>query len=171
MNFNNYPIQNAYTNPISDKYLYDTRKKLYSAPVYSQPTSPPASASSLDDILLQDSTKLLDQVVNTALNITYRLRLYRDITSTLEAKWNELSTGIGELSSFRMGYNMSVERRRSMLEKERTAIEKQQLEHKLQTWEDLSQPIRYLIQDFHKHRELKADQKTLSDQNGTQPNS
>jgi hypothetical protein len=101
--------------------------------------------------------------VNTALNITYRLRVYRSVNEALEAKWNELSSGIGELSSFKIGYNMSVERRRSMLEKERNAIEKQRLEHKLQTWEDLNEPIRYLIEDFHKHRELKNDQKTLSD--------
>jgi len=163
MNFNNYPIPSSYLNPIADKYLYDNRKKLYSAPAYSKPTPSPNPSSSLDDILLQDSTKLLDQVVNTALNITYRLRVYRSVNEALEAKWNELSSGIGELSSFKLGYNMSVERRRSMLEKERNAIEKQRLEHKLQTWEDLNEPIRYLIEDFHKHRELKNDQKTLSD--------
>ena len=166
MIFNTYSRQEPYTNPAFVKYLYDNRKKLYSPASlnpYSNATLSPGSASSLDEILLQDSNKLLDQVVNTALNITYRLRVYHDITSSLETKWNELSAEIGELSSFKVGYNMSVERRRSMLEKERNTIEKQRLEHKLQAWEDLNEPIRYLIQDFHKHRELKNDQKILSD--------
>jgi len=168
MIFNTYSRQEPYNNPAFDKYLYHNRQKLYSSATpnaYSKATHPSVSDNSfsLDDILLQDSNKLLDQVVNTALNITYRLRVYRDITSSLESKWNELSAEIGELKSFKLGYNMSVERRRSMLEKERNTIEKQQLEHKLQAWDDLNEPIRYLIQDFHKHRELKSDQKTMSD--------
>jgi hypothetical protein len=162
MEFGNYKPA-YYDTPIFDRYLYNNRKKLYSAPVHSKSPSASTPSFSLDEILLQDSTKLLDQVVNTALNITYRLRVYRDISSSLETKWNELSAEIGELSGFKIGYNMSIERRRSMLEKERNTIEKQQLEHKLQAWEDLTNPIRYLIQDFHKHRELKNDQETLSD--------
>jgi len=163
MIFNTYSRQEPYANPAFDKYLYDNQRKLYAPCAYPKPGLASSPSSSLDEILLQDSNKLLDQVVNTALNITYRLRVYRDINSSLETKWNELSAEIGALSSFKIGYNMNVERRRGMLEKERNTIEKQRLEHKLQTWEDLNEPIRYLIQDFHKHRELKSDQKTLSD--------
>lgn len=160
---NNLYNQHLYAHPSFDKYIYDKSKQYASAPLYAKTDTAPSPSFSLDEILLQDSNRLLDQVVNTAFNITYRIRIYRDINASLESKWNELSSELGALSGFRLGYNMNVERRKSMLEKERNAIEKQQLEHKLQTWDDLNSPIRYLIQDFHKHREFLSDQKTLRD--------
>ena len=161
MDFSNYSNSGSYTNPAFDKYLYQNRQKLYSPPSYSKPTPHSDNSFSLDEILLQDSSRLLDQVVNTALNISYRLKIYRDTNTALDEKWNEMSAEIGGLSSFRLGYNMNIERRKSMLEKERNSLEKQKLEHKLQTWDDLNEPIRYLVQDFHKHLETKQDQKLI----------
>jgi len=164
---NNYSGSRNYDNPIFDSYLYHNREKLYTSPTpstYSNNDAEPSSSNnsfSLDEILLQDSTRLLDQVVNTALNISYRIKIYRDSNVALENKWNELSSEIGGLNSFSLGYNMNIERRRSMLEKERNSIEKQRLENKLQTWNDLNEPVRYMVQNFHKHLESKQDHKLI----------
>ena len=161
MDFSNYSNSRNYSNPAFDKYLYHNRQKLYSPPSYSTPPSEPDNSFSLDEILLGDSNKLLDQVVNTALNISYRLKIYRDTNIALDEKWNELSAEIGGLSSFQLGYNMNIERRKGMLEKERNSIEKQKLEQKVNTWSDLNEPVRYFVQNFHKHLETKQDQKLI----------
>ena len=161
MDFSNYSRQEPYNNPAFDKYLYHNRQKLYSPPSYSNETPASDNSFSLDEILLQDSSRLLDQVVNTALNISYRLKIYRDTNTALDEKWNELSAEIGGLGSFQLGYNMNIERRKGMLEKERNSLEKQKLEQKVLTWGDLNEPIRYFVQDFHKHLETKQDQKLI----------
>jgi len=124
---NNYSNSRNYNHPAFDSYLYHNQQKLYSSPTpsaYSKDDVPAQNNSfSLDEILLQDSNRLLDQVVNTALNISYRVKIYRDTNVALDNKWNELSAEIGGLSSFSLGYNMNIERRKSMLEKERNSIE------------------------------------------------
>ena len=161
MNFSNYSKQEPYNNPAFDKYLYHQQQKLYSPPSYSTAPPEPDNSFSLDEILLGDSNKLLDQVVNTALNISYRLKIYRDTNIALDEKWNELSTEICGLSSSQLGYNMAIEGRKGMLEKERNSIEKQKLEQKVNTWGDLNEPVRYFVQNFHKHLETKQDQKLI----------
>jgi len=161
MDFNNYSKQEPYNNPVFDKYLYHQQQKLYSPPSYPNETPASDNSFSLDEILLGDSNRLLDQVVNTALNISYRLKIYRDTNIALDEKWNELSEEIGGLSSFQLGYNMNIERRKGMLEKERNSIEKQRLEQKVNTWGDLNEPVRYFVQTFHKHLETKQDQKLI----------
>jgi len=116
---------------------------------------------SITDILKQDSHALLDKAVNTALSVSYRVKIYKDTQFSLEEKWNELSAQIGELYSFSLGHNMNIERRKSMLEKERNATERLSLENKLQTWKDLNEPVNAFIDYFHKEKSSRLDQKIL----------
>ena len=111
--------------------------------------------SSLDDLLGQESKALLDRAVGVACGIVYRLQLYRKSAYVLEQKWNELSRDIGELSGFKTGYNMNVERKRSMLLKERNSIELAMLENKHETWKDLNEPTYRFTETFHKAAEAK----------------
>jgi len=126
---------------------------------------PPVSDNSfsLDEILLQDSHTLLDKAVNTALSISYRVKIYKDTQFSLEEKWNELSSQIGALSTLPLGENMNIERRKSMLEKERNATERLFLENKLQTWKDLNEPVNPFIDYFHKEKASRLDQKILGE--------
>ncbi|RLF29178.1 MAG: hypothetical protein DRN14_02715 [Thermoplasmata archaeon] len=161
MDFNNYRTD-SYSNLAFDRYIYHNGQNIYNpkpqAPGQSQATD---DSFSLEEILEQDSNKLLDKVVTTALCISYRLKLYRSTSYQLEQKWNEFSEQIGGLSSFMLGYNQNIERRKSMLEKERTTIEKMMLENKHQTWKDLNEPISYFVDEWHKRQELKQDRKIL----------
>lgn len=153
MDFNNYKSV-AYYTPFFQQYLYSSGKPC-------KPERSPASGFSIEEILEQDSGKLLDKVVNTALSVAYRLKLYRASSYALESKWNELSGQIGELSGFRTGYNMNIERRKSMLEKEKNSLEMRMLENRHETWKDLNEPITYFINEWHKRQELKQDRKIL----------
>lgn len=159
MNFNNYSVQN-YNNPVFDSYLYQVAKPKYHA---SQSDVKPAEndSFSLDDILLQDSTALLDKVINTACSITYRLKIYHDINQSLDEQWNTLRAQVGDISGFYPGTNMNIERKKSMITKELLGIEKQKLEHKVQCWKDLIEPTNYFVDLFHKHISQKADQKIM----------
>ena len=56
---------------------------------------------------------------------------------------------------------MNIERRKSMLEKERNGLEMQMLENKHETWKDMNEPISYFIEQWHKRQELKQDKKIL----------
>jgi len=124
---------------------------------------PEKGSFSLDNILNQDSLALADKAVNTAFSIAYRVQIYRDTRFSLESKWNELSSQIGELSSFYLGGNMNIERRKSMLEKERNGIEHLFLDNKLQTWKDLNEPTSYFLSLWHKNQALKQDRKLLGE--------
>ena len=127
------------------------------APIY--PTK--MNDFSMDDILKQDSHALLDKAVNSALSVSYRINIYKETRFSLEEKWNELSSQIGALSSIPLGENMNIERRKSMLEKERNATERLSLENKLQTWKDLNEPVNAFIDYFHKEKSSRLDQKIL----------
>ncbi len=124
---------------------------------------PENKSFSLDNILNQDSLALADKAVNAAFSIAYRVQIYRDTRFSLESKWNELSSQIGESSSFAHGYNMNGDSQKSMFEKERNAIERLFIENKLQTWKDLNEPTSYFLSLFHKNQELKQDRKFLGD--------
>ena len=154
MDFSNYkPVQ--YYSPHLQHYIYNQTKHS------NTPQQSGDSGFSIEDILEQDSNKLLDKGVNTALSLSYRLRLYRESGYSLQNKWNELSEQIGGLSSFMLGYNMNIERRKSMLEKERNSLELRMFENKHETWKDLNEPISYFIEQWHKRQELKQDKKIL----------
>jgi len=158
MNFNNSDSTYYSNSLISNKYFYLQRAKEYSQPPYSPRQ---AKDTSIDDILLQDSTALLDKLVNTAFTITYRLKLYREINYSLDRQWNEIRAEVSDLSVFYPGSNMNAERRKSMLTKKLLGIEKMKLEHKVQCWKDLVYPTNYFTGLFHKHLEQKADQSIL----------
>lgn len=157
MEFNNYvSVQKGYSHPSFDRYLYAKLSENYKA----EPQTYKKSFS-IDDILDSDQNRLLDKVVNTAFSLTYRLKLYRNSQHSLESRWNELSEQIGELSGFRLGYNMNVERRKSMLEKERGTLERQMLEDKLLAWKDIGYSSQSFTQYFHDNLALKQDRKIL----------
>jgi len=160
MNFNNYS-SGYYNNPIFDKYLYQqiSNQNTYAAKQQEQPSAD--SGFSLDEILLQDSTALLDKVINTACSINYRLKLYHDINKSLDDQWNKLRAEVGDMSSFYPGTNMNIERKKSMITKELLGIEKQRLEHKVMCWKDLIEPTNYFVDLFHKHISQKSDQKIM----------
>jgi len=154
MDFSNYKPVQYYSTQFQD-YIYSQAKHINTPPQVSD------SGFSIEDILEQDSGKLLDKVVSTALSLSYRLRLYRESGYALQNIWNETSEQIGGLSSFMLGYNMNIERRKSMLEKERNGLEMRMLENKHETWKDLNEPISYFIEQWHKRQELKQDKKIL----------
>ncbi len=157
MNFNN-DSQGYYSNPIFDKYLYQkSHQNNYNA----NPHEQPEDNFSLDEILLQDSTALLDKVINTACSINYRLKIYHDINQSLDEQWNTLRAEAGDMSAFYPGTNMNIERKKSMITKELMGIEKQKLEHKVQCWKDLVAPTNYFVDLFHKHQSQKSDQKIM----------
>lgn len=154
MDFSNYKPVRYYSSQFQH-YVYNQTKHS------NTPQQNNDSGFSIEDILEQDSGKLLDKVVNTALSVSYRLRLYRESGYALQNKWNELSEQIGGLSSFMLGYNMNIERRKSMLEKERNGLEMRMLENKHEAWKDLNEPISYFVEQWHKRQELKQDKKIL----------
>ena len=158
MKFNAY-YSAKYSNPMFDKYLYEFKSVQYSPPTNLQ--SDKTNELSLDDILLQVSTALLDKLVNTAFTITYRLKIYNSINNALDSQWNEVRSEISNLSGFYPGSNINIERRKSMLSKELLGIERLLLEQKVQCWKDLSYPTNYFVDLFHKHLEQKADQRIL----------
>ena len=159
MDFNNYkPAQ--YGTPVFERYLYTTRYQ----PQPPKPSQTQSNGFSLEAILGMDESKLLDKVVNTAFCITYRLKLYNDTVSVLQGQWNELSKEIGQLYSFKIGYNMNIERRRMALEKERKGTENLLLEQKIKTWEDLSEPTSMFVDLWHKRLEGQSDKKILGEQ-------
>lgn len=120
-----------------------------------------AEPSGLDDLLGQESRVLLDRAVDVACGIVYRLRIYRETASVLTDKWNELSMELGALSAFRVGYNTNVDRRKSMLIKERNGLELALLENKHETWKDMNEPTYRFTETFHKCREAGQTQKLL----------
>ncbi|MEI8348727.1 MAG: hypothetical protein WCI77_01100 [Candidatus Omnitrophota bacterium] len=159
MDFNNYKPA-LYGTPVFERYLYSSRY---------QPTPQKAVQSqdggfSLEAILGMDEAKLLDKVVNTAFCITYRLKIYNNTVSVLENQWNELSKEIGQLYSFKLGYNMNIERRRMALEKEKKGTENLLLEQKIKAWEDLSEPTSMFVDLWHKRLEGQQDKKILGEQ-------
>ena len=128
-------------------------------PVY----EPKPNSFSLDAILNQDSLALVDKAVNTALGIAYRVQIYRDAHFSLESRWNELSNELGALTSFTLGYNMNIERRRSMIVKERNETERLILENKLQTWKDINEPLATFLDQFHREKALRLDRGILGE--------
>ena len=153
MDFSNYKPVKHY-NQYLQEYLYSPKQPY-------KPHQSTDSGFSIEDILEQDSGKLLDKVVNTALSLSYRLRLYRESGYALEHKWNELSEQIGELSAVGITYNTNLARRKSMLEKERNSLEMRMLENKHETWKDMNEPINSFVDYWHKRNELKQDKKFL----------
>jgi len=149
------------------KFSYYNPSKSYDGSLYQNvlPKYEPVrqESFSLDSILNQESYALLDKAVNTALSISYRLKLYDHALISLESRWNDLSSKIGELYSFGLGNNMNIERRKSMLEKERSAIEFSLMDHRLQTWKDLNEPTNYFVGLWHKGKELKQDRNLLGE--------
>lgn len=123
------------------------------------PAMPPAAvkAPSLEDILELDTHTLLDKAVQTALSISYRLTLYRQAAYLLTNQWNELSQRLGEYQ--RVGLYGT-----NSLYKERRAVEHALLDHKIQTWKDLNEPIRYFTELTHKRAESLTEQKLLGGQ-------
>jgi len=158
MEFNNNSTR-YYSNPILDSYLYQTHKP---EKYISQETKTSDDEGfSLDEILLQDSTALLDKVINTACSINYRLKIYHDINKSLDEQWNQVRAEVGDISGFYPGTNMNIERKRSMLTKELLGIEKHKMDHKVQCWKDLTYPTSYFVDLFHKHQSQKSDEKIL----------
>jgi len=122
-------------------------------PPQAQASSEPNNGFSLEDILEQDNNKLLDKVVNTALSITYRLKIYNDTQKALTEKWNELS--------FEISRHYYEQYSKSNASKERNQIEKMMLEQKHLAWKDLNEPTNYFVELFHKRQETKMDKKIL----------
>lgn len=154
-----YPIKNEEIIPQQDRYRYVTGQKDYAR----RSPEPQAEdkASSLDSILELDSRALLDKVVNTSFNIVYRIKLYNDITKTIDYNRLKTSSSITQLYDWLPGTNANVERRKSMLIKELHNFDRQKLEEKLNCWKDLTEPTSYLVNLFHKNQELKQDKKLL----------
>lgn len=144
-----------------NRYLIVTGQKNY-APQPETRVPSETGSSSIENILEQDTHALLDKVVTTAFSIVYRLKIYKDITSELTYNWLKTKNELLELqSTFYPGVNMNIERRKSMLNKELNAIDKQRLEQKVECWKDLSQPVNYFVDFFHQTQELKQDRKLL----------
>ena len=163
-------MQNGYAYPIIgtesfsrryDRYLTVAGQKNYTPRTVSCAKPDDAGASSIDSILEQDSLALMDKVVNTAFSIVYRLRIYNDINKSLEYNWLKTKSQISQLYEWIPGTNMNVERRKSMLQKELHALDKQRLEEKINCWKDMSQPVNYFVEFFHQSQELKQDRKLL----------
>ncbi|MCK4792644.1 MAG: hypothetical protein KAV87_53435 [Desulfobacteraceae bacterium] len=154
-----YPIKPEEAIAQQDRYKYFTGQKDYAC----RSPEPQAEdkASSIDSILELDSRALLDKVVNTSFNIVYRIKLYNDITKTIEYNRLKTSSSITQLYDWLPGTNMNVERRKSMLIKELHSLDRQKLEEKLTCWKDLTEPTSYLVSLFHKNQELKQDKKLL----------
>lgn len=147
----------SYGTPVFDRYLYESRYK-------AEPPKPSQTESNgfcLEDILGLDESRLLDKVVNTALSITYRLRLYEDSVRLFDSKWNEMSLAIGEVESFKVGYNANIDRRKSMLIKERNTLELKALENRLLAWKDMGYASNQFLTYFHKRLEGVQDKKIL----------
>lgn len=154
-----HPVKPEHIIIQQDRYRYITGQKDYT-PLKPEPRAEDKT-SSIDSILELDSKALLDKVVNTSFSIVYRLKLYNDITKTID--YNRLKTGssITQLYDWIPGTNMNIERRKSMLIKELHGLDRQKLEEKLNCWKDLSEPVNYLVGLFHKNQELKQDKKLL----------
>ena len=154
-----YPIKPEEVIAQQDRYRYLTGQKDYIC----RSPEPQAEdkASSIDSILELDSRALLDRVVNTSFNIVYRIKLYDDITKTIDYNRLKTSSGIAQLYEWLPGTNMNIERRKSMLIKELHSLDKQKLEEKIACWKDLTEPTQYLVGLFHKNQALKQDKKLL----------
>lgn len=156
MDFNNYK-PDYYGTPVFERYLYNVR---YSA-APKNAIQAQNNGFSIEDILEQDNHRLLDKVVNTAFSITYRLKLYEESKRFFEDKWNEMSLAMGEIEGFKVGYNANVDRRKSMLLKERNLIDLKMLENKHETWKDLIEPTMMFVDLWHKKNETRQDAKIL----------
>lgn len=156
MNFGNYNL-NPYG--ISDSYRYQKNKDLY-APK-KQNESQDYNGFSLDDVVGSDCNRLLDLAVTAAFGIVYRLKIYRESTTSLEQKWNEISKDIGALGAIPTGYSMNIERKRSMLLKEKNLVEMSMLENKHEAWKDMNDPVTNFVTLFHRYKETVSDHKYL----------
>lgn len=119
------------------------------------------SASSIDDILTQDSNAVLDKIKNTALSIAYRVKLHDEIGYQIEYNClivrNQL-LGLDTLYSYR---DRGSERRKSMLTSDLIKIYNERSAEKLQCWKDLKDEMRYFVHLFHQYKQFKGDKKLL----------
>ncbi|MEW6533987.1 MAG: hypothetical protein AB1454_00025 [Candidatus Auribacterota bacterium] len=167
MNFTNQknPFINIYREMLGrvyEQYLYHSGRKEYKVLQQLYLSQMPAKeTSSIDDILTQDSTAVLDKVKNTALSIAYRIKLHTDFESQLDINWyiirNEL-VAMDTLYTYRF---RGSDRRRSALTTELVKLYKDRLDGKLECWRDLKDEMRYFIHLFHQYKQFKGEQRLL----------
>jgi len=146
-----------------DQYLYHSGKKDYQVlqKITQQQTGPNEETQSIDDILAQDSSAVLDKVKNTALSIAYRIKIHDEINDQLDYNWFIVKNEMLHTETMYRGRLRGFERRKSALTTELLKVYKDKLDEKLECWKDLKDEMKYFIHLFHQYKALKGDRKLL----------
>ncbi len=172
MNFSNKnPFDHVFRELYSrfyDLYRYQIGKKNYLLPNPSySPLSTPSynqkSDSSIDSILSSDSEAVFDKAMNTVSTIFSRLMIHSYINQRLDYNSLKINNEILDLESSYSYRLRGSERRRSALTSEILGIERHRLDERVKCWQDLMQPMSYLVNTFHQYKELQQDRKLLED--------
>lgn len=151
----------------NNAYLSTQAYPLFSSKPYlstlSSPLSTPNDASSIDDILSQDSREILDKVKNTALSIAYRIKIHGNINDQLDYNWYTIKNEIVGMEMFYPLKEHGTERRRSNLTSELMKVYKNRLDEDLNCWKDLKDEMRYFIHLFHQYKGLRQDMKMIGE--------
>jgi len=118
---------------------------------------------SIDSFLNQESDALGDKVKNSVMTIADRLQINTEFNYVMNNNWLYIRNKMLELGvddPYNMNINKS-DRRVSALESQLVSIEKDILQEKIKTWQDLVKPSMYFIDLFQKYQQLKQDKKLL----------
>ena len=118
---------------------------------------------SIDSFLNQESDALGDKIKNSAFTIADRLRINDEFHNAMQQNWLYIRNKMLELG-VDDPYNTNIsksDRRVSALESQLVSIEKDILQERIKTWQDLVKPSMYFIDLFQKYQQLKQDKKLL----------
>lgn len=120
-----------------------------------------ADESSIDNLLGTESEALNDKILNTAFTISDRLKIHEYFNYKMTYQRLYIKNKFMKQYDMDIGTYSSSERRMSSHENSLLDIDKHMLDEKVKCWQDLVDPMQYLVTFFHKYQELKQDKKLL----------